>query len=320
MSHPPLPRGILQLRDAVWRRRRELRLRTPADARRFVKQVGFCLFWPTHGVEMPNLLQAIAGNARPLSTGYDDPAIGKSWNWKDESLDKRWWYYGKLLRKRATLVSLDLLPAFYALSENYGDPQDYLVEYREGRLSAEAKGVYEALLVNGPLDVVRLRQESHLAASQAKARFDRALVELQAGLKVLPTGVAEAGAWRYAFVYDLVERWFPGLPEQARSITTRAAREWILTRHVKHLVAVDRRHAASVLGWRAADVERVLPPLLESGMLVKVRAGDDRPQELLTTRAWARDVRAATAAKRPPATSAPRRRAGADRRRGGKQP
>jgi hypothetical protein len=317
MSNPPLPRQILRLRDSVWRRRRDLRLRTQADARRFVKQVGFCLFWPTHGVEMPNLLQAIAGNARPLSSGYDDPAIGKSWNWKDESLDKRWWYYGKLLRKRATLVSLDLLPAFYALSENFGDPQDYLIEYREGRLSAEAKALYEALLENGPLDVIRLRQESRLTAPQAKARFERALAELQADLKVLPSGVAEAGAWRYAFVYDLVERWFPDLSERAQSITTRVARERILTCHVKHMVAVDRRHAASSLGWRPADVERVLPSLLGARALVEVPTGDDRLPNLLTTRGWAKDVRAAVSAGRPSMRPAPRRRTDAARRRRG---
>jgi hypothetical protein len=280
-----LPNRILRLRDEVWRRRRELRLRTPTEARRFVRQVGFCLFWPTQGVEMPNLLQAIAGNARPLSAGYDDPAIGKSWTWKDDSLDKRWWYYGKLLRKRATLVALDLLPAFYALSENYGDPQDYLVEYQEGRLSAEAKAVYEALLDKGPLDAVRLRQESRLAAAHAKGRFDRALVELQADLKVMPVGVAEAGAWRYAFVYELVDRWLPELPERARALPTRQARRMILAKHVEHMVAVDRRHVGSALGWRTADVERTLGQLLEEGMLVEL-GQDGGAESLLTTRRW----------------------------------
>jgi len=302
MGPHALPLAVLRLRDIVWRRRRELRLRTSADARRFVHQVGFCLFWPTHGVEMPNLLQAIAGNARPLSAGYEDPAIGKSWNWKDESLDKRWWYYGKLLRRRSTLVSLDLLPAFYALSENYGDPMDYLVEYQEGRLSAEAKAIYEALLEEGPLDAVRLRKESHLSAEQAKGRFDRALVELQADLKVLPTGVAEAGAWRYAFVYDLVERWFPGLPEQARALSTREARELILLRHVKHLVAIDRRHVGAALGWRQADVDRALAPLLEAGALVEASAAGQVPATLITTRRWAGEVRSALKSMKLPAS------------------
>jgi hypothetical protein len=295
-------------------------LRTPADARRFVKGVGFCLFWPTHGVEMPNLLQAIAGNARPLSAGSANPAIGRSWNWKDEALDKRWWYYGKLLRKRATLVSLDLLPAFYALSENYGDPRDYLVEYQEGRLSAEAKAVYEALLENGPLDAVRLRQESRLAAAQAKARFNRALVELQSDLKVLPVGVAEAGAWRYAFVYDLVDRWFPNLPEQARAVTTRAARELILAQHVKHLVAVDRRHIGSALGWRPVDVERALKLMLEAGRLVEVAPLGRGQPSLITPRRWASEVRRALATVGPAAGPLPHPREKKAPRRGGARP
>jgi hypothetical protein len=291
MSNSVLPLEILRARDEVWRRRRALRLRGPQEARRFVRRVGFCLFWPTDGLEMPNLLQAIAGNARPLSSGYDDPAIGRSWNWKDESLDKRWWYYGKLLRRRSTLVSLDLLPAFYALSRNYGDPHDYLVEYEEGRLSAEAKAIYEALLEKGPLDAVRLRQETRLASVQAKSRFDRALVELQGDLKVLPTGVAEAGAWRYAFIYDLVDRWFPMLPEAARSITTREAREVILKRHVDHLVAVDRRRLGSALGWRPADVDRTLSHLLEARSIVEL-ARNGRPA-LITARRRGRLVREA---------------------------
>jgi hypothetical protein len=54
--------------------------------------------------------------------------------------------------------------------------------------------VYEAILENGPLDTVRLRQEARRSADSAKSRFDRALVELQVGLKVLPIGMAHTGA------------------------------------------------------------------------------------------------------------------------------
>ena len=48
---------------------------------------------------------------------------------------------------------------------------------------------------------MRLRREARRRAESAKSRFDRALVELQVRLKVLPIGVAEAGAWNYAFIY-----------------------------------------------------------------------------------------------------------------------
>ncbi len=301
-----LPRDILRLRDQQWRRRRELRVRSAAAARRFVRHVGFCLFWPTEGVEMPNLLQAIAGNARPLTTGYDDPAIGRSWNWKDEALDQRWWYYGKLLRRRATIVSLELLPSFYALSENYGDPRDYLVEYEEGRLSAEAKSVYEALLENGPLDTVRLRKESRLAATQAKARFDRALVELQGDLKVLPVGVADAGAWHYAFIYDLVERWFPDLPAQARPISTREARSRIVKQYLENLILAQRISISQGLGWRPVEVDRTLAVLLESGEVSEVQL-DPAARPVVATRHWAARLKrgAPTARKSSPARGRP---------------
>jgi hypothetical protein len=36
--------------------------------------------------------------------------------------------------------------------------------------------------------------------------------------KVVPTGVVEAGAWNYAFTYELFQRWFPDIPEQARGL------------------------------------------------------------------------------------------------------
>jgi hypothetical protein len=307
-----LPRDILRLRDQVWRRRRELRLRSPAAARRFVRRVGFCLFWPTEGVEMPNLLQAIAGNARPLTAGYDDPAIGRSWNWKDDALDKRWWYYGKLLRRRATIVSLDVLPALYALSENFGDAQDYLIEYREGRLSAEAKAVYEALLEKGPLDAVRLRKESRLSATQAKARFDRALVELQGGLKVLPVGIADAGAWHYAFIYDLVDRWFVDLPDRARPITTAQARAEIVRQYLENMIVAERRSISQALGWRPPDVEQTVGRLIEAGEINEVVL-EKEARSVLSPRRYAARV-ARRMAGRPGNSPARGRRRGRSRR------
>jgi hypothetical protein len=286
-----LPREIILLRDQRWRRKRDLRLRTPGEARRFVRRVGYCLFWPTEGIELPNLLHAIAGNARPLAAGYNDSSIGRSWTWKDEALDKRWWYYGKLLRRRATLVSLALLPAFYALSENYGDPEDYLIEYREGRLSAEAKGVYEALLTEGPLDTIRLRQAARLTAPNAKSRFDRALVDLQAGLKVLPVGVAEAGAWNYAFVYDLVDRWYPDLDSKARALSTRDARQAILAKLLENLIVASPGVIRRALGWTPSEIERTVDLLVERRKAARVVDG-------VSGRNWVATRRGAAAARR----------------------
>ncbi|UCC63046.1 MAG: winged helix DNA-binding domain-containing protein [Anaerolineae bacterium] len=256
---------IQQRRDLNYRRTPELRLSTVEEARAFVEAVGFCHFWPIKGTELPNLFHAIVGRVRSVPNAHDDPDLSRCWGWKDQSLDKKWWYYGKLLKRRATLVSLAELPYFYALSENYGDLDDYLQEYWDGRMTAEAKAVYEALLAHGPLDTVRLRREARLSAESAKSRFDRALTELQAGLKVLPVGVAEAGAWRYAFVYELLPRWFPEVPGQARTIGRGEARQHLLRRYLANAVAATPAQVARLFGWTVRDVERAAAKLAEAG-------------------------------------------------------
>jgi hypothetical protein len=243
-----------------YRRTPELRVQSVEGARAFVDHVGFCHFWPIKGIEMPNLFHAIAGRVRSVPNAHNDPDLSRCWSWKDRSLGERWWYYAKLLRRRATMVSLEMLPFFYACSDNYGDLDDYLEEYRDGKMTMEAKQIYEALLQHGPLDTVRLRREARMAAETAKTRFDRALVELQVGLKVLPIGVAEAGAWNYAFTYEIVQRYYPELPQQARGIQRSEARR------------------ALVLGWTPREVERTIASLLGDGAVREAQIkGADLP-------------------------------------------
>jgi hypothetical protein len=244
------------------------------EARAFVDDVGFCHFWPIKGVEMPNLFHAIAGRVRPVPMAHNDPDLSKCWGWKDRALDKRWWYYGKLLRRRATLVSLALLPTFYACSENYGDLDDYVQEYHDGTMTAEAKQIYEALLKHGPLNTVRLRREARMAAEGAKSRFERALAELQVGLKVLPIGVAEAGAWRYAFIYEIVQRHYPDLPVRAQQIDRREAHRTLVSRYLENVIAVDRgmvRRVFHVFNWTSGELNRTIETLLHEGIVREVR-------------------------------------------------
>jgi hypothetical protein len=245
----------------------------------FVKEVGFCFFWPIQGIEMPSLWAAVAGE-RPVADAHDDPGH-ITWRWKDESLDKRWWFYAKLLRGRATLVALDVLPCFYALSENFGGADDYLAEYQAGRLSLEAKTIYEALRDLGALDTVRLRREARMASDSNKTRFEKALTELQKGLKILPVGVAEAGAWRYSFIYELVERWFPDLPETARPITRNAARAELARRYVEDVIATTPQAMIRLFGWRKDETESAIAHLIESGTVVAgVRVAGVRDEHL----------------------------------------
>jgi hypothetical protein len=280
-------RDILEARQARYRRRMDLRITTPLQALEFVNDVGFCFLFPIQGVEAPSLWDAIAGRMVKTYSSHSGYEIERTWGWKDESLDKKWWYYGKLLRHKATLVSLDFLPNFYALSENYGDYEhDYLDEYREGRLSAEAKAIYEALLKNGALDAIRLRRESHMSAEASKPRFEKALTELQIKLKVLPIGIAEAGAWRYAFIYEALPRWLPDVPERAHDIGRGQARQAILDQYLRNVIAATLKDAARIFGWTLEETQQAAQALAQQRRLsLDVKVAGVGQLQIVTTSA-----------------------------------
>lgn len=257
---------LIDAREMRYRRRMNLRVTTKEQAIEFVNDVGFCCLFPIQGVEMPSLWDAIAGRVMKTTNKHSGYEIERTWGWKDDSLDKQQWFYGKLIRGKATLVSLGFLPNFYALSENYGDYEhDYLEEYHTGQLTAEAKQIYEALLKNGALDAIRLRREARLSSEANKGRFEKALTDLQAGLKVLPVGIAQAGAWRYAFIYELLPRWYPDVPAKARKIGRAEARRAILDQYLRNVIGTTLQSAARVFGWTLAETKQVAESLAAEG-------------------------------------------------------
>jgi hypothetical protein len=253
------------LRNTRYRRARNLRLRDASAIREFVNDVGLCLLFPVQGIEMPNVYQAVAGFEKQTTPQHDDPTISLTWNTKDRALDQRWWYYGKLIKAKATLVSFDVLPSFYALSANYGDPDDYLHEYEAGTLSVDAKNIYEAVLKHGPMHAIDIKRKVGLYGDAHKGKFDKALSELQVGLKVLPIGVAEAGAWRYAFIYELLWRWLPEVPAQAREIGRGEARAALLARHLRNVIVTTPKEIARTFGWKPAEVEKAVTAVTDAG-------------------------------------------------------
>jgi uncharacterized protein YcaQ len=165
------------------------------------------------------------------------------------------------------MVALDTLPLFYALSENFGDPNDYLLQYEEGRLSQEAKLILEHLLEHGASHTVGIRRETRMTARDSNTRFERALTELQVGLKVLPVGVAEVGAWRYSFIYELVERHFPELPARARPLRRGEARAKLLDLYLQSVGAATEAQMATLFRWKPAEVTTALEHLAGAGAI-----------------------------------------------------
>jgi hypothetical protein len=222
-------------------------LTSPTQALDFVNERGFIYFWPIKGIDFPSLWTAVAGD-RPVPNQHDDPGH-VTWGWKDDALDQRIWYYAKVLRRKATMISLEIAPYFYALTENYGDyKEDYLIPYEDGRLPQGAKQVYEAILDNGPLHTIDLRRMARM--SNAKdSEFNKALEILQADFKILPIGVAKAGSWNYAFIYEITARYWPDLVEGARYIGEAEAREKLIELYFQSLGVAQMRDVNKLFQW-----------------------------------------------------------------------
>lgn len=167
--------------------------------------------------------------------------------------------------------------------------------------------MYEAIRDGGPMDTVRLRREARLASDSAKASFERALVELQVGMRLVPVGVAEAGAWRYAFVYDLPTRHFPGLESQAAAWSRSAARAELVARQVDSVVVASRREIArvfAVLRWTERELDGTLNQLTE-GQRLFVAPVKGLSGEYFVSPSVMSSARAAT--RRPRGIPSPRR-------------
>ncbi len=237
-----------------------LRVTTLEGALDFVNRRGFVFFWPIKDIVLPSLWVANAGD-RPVPDEHDDPGH-VTWNWKDSMLGKRQWYYGRILHKRNTIISLETAPYFYSLTENYGNYQeDYLIQYEEGQMTLEARLVYEALLKEGPLDTITLRKSAHLTGPQSDTPFNKALNDLMFDFKVLPIGVSDAGTWHYAHVYEIVARHLPDLVEKARFIQEPAARKKLAGQYFASVGVARLNDVTRLFGWTSENVEKTVKQL-----------------------------------------------------------
>jgi hypothetical protein len=275
---------IRAYREHTFRSVPKRRIGTREEAIDFVNERGFVYFWPITGILLPSLWVAVAGD-RPVPNDHDDPAH-ITWDWKDSLLGSDRWYYAKILRKKGTMISFDVVPYFYALSENYGSPEDdYLTLYEQGRMTLEEKTIYETLIDEGPTDTVALRRATRMSSPASESRFNRALTHLQADFKVLPVGVTQAGAWRYAFAYDLVARHYPKILDQAHSIREGEAREILTATYFRSIGAGKVNDVVRLFNWHIPDSENAIDALAQKGELIKGIAIEDQVGDWIVHRA-----------------------------------
>ena len=78
---------------------------------------------------------------------------------------------------------------------------------------------------------------------------------------------AEAGAWRYAFIYDLTARHYPDLPEKARAIGESQARQKLLELFFASVGAAQLRDVTRLFGWGNELTVRALKRLTDGGQV-----------------------------------------------------
>ena len=274
-----IPAEIIQAyRSRTFRLLPGLHLKSQEEAIQFVTERGFVYFWPISGMLLPSLWTATAGD-RPVADAHDDPGH-ITWGWKDGLLGGHAWYYAKILRKKATMITLSIAPYFYALTENYGAyDEDYLTQYEQGRLTQEARLVYETLIKEGPLDTVALRRVTHLSSPASESRFNRALSDLQSDFKIVPVAVTQAGAWHYAFAYDVTARHYPEIPEQAHQIREPEARLKLAELYLRSLGAARLSNFSRLFGWKNNQTQKVIDQLVQTGTAYQGLQIENQPGE-----------------------------------------
>ena len=261
-----LQKKAISYREKTYHLTHSLRLHGPQDAVDFVNERGFIFFWPIKDYNLPNLWYATVGE-RPVPNDHDDPGH-VTWGWKDGLLDKRVWYYTKLIHKKATILSLEMAPYFYALSPNYGDYEnDYLVQYKSGLMSVEMKNVYEALLEHGPMHTLDLHKQAHITSADKKYLFDKTLTDLQAEMKIIPVGIAEAGRWNYAMIYDIAARYYPEIVEKARFISEAKAQQEIVLVYLHSVGMADLKTINRMFGWKETYTSQACQSLEKQGKI-----------------------------------------------------
>ncbi|HXZ44351.1 MAG TPA: crosslink repair DNA glycosylase YcaQ family protein [archaeon] len=252
-------------RDRVFRRLPQLRIRGERTALRFVNEVGFCFTLSDFGLPVASLYVAVCGRRHPRwpKRTHHDPEIGLTWELKDRLPAKRLTYYGKLVKGKPTLVSLDLLPAFCALIRNGKGSGDYIVDYRQGRMSRGAVAILEALHERGSLVTPDLRKAVAMREPDRTADFDRAMAELQRSLWIVK--VEEIYDPDFYYRWDLLDNWLPAAVESSLLLRRGEAVRRLVATYLRGAAASQPHFLAGLFGVGVGEVESALQSLVRDG-------------------------------------------------------
>jgi Winged helix DNA-binding domain len=233
------------------------RVLTPSEAVQFINSAGFCMLFPVKNVPLPSLYYA-ATRRNPHIEFKWDRYSEMLWRWKSSIPHNKRAFYGKYFRGRGTFISLKQLPYFLAMQETAIEPDDYSEFYSAGRITENARAIWEALATHGPLATLELRNVAKMDSKGGNVRFKRAMAELQCMLIVVHFGTEqETAAWASG-KFELVCRAFPKETAAARAIAPEAARRELAAKFLALCPSSQPKDVARLFGWTKAETMAAL--------------------------------------------------------------
>jgi len=191
-----------------------------------------------------------------LSTNSEDQRWGWMWGWKDALPEEKRLYYGKLLIRKPTFVSMRLLPTFYATFGRAGEADDHLDDVRAGRLSDIARRVIDYLAQRGETQTKRMRADLGITSQEGKADYAKAVEELQRLMYVARVKAVGEGREDYNYTYDLFVRRYPETVKSAERISSNDAMTTLLRRLLELAGGVTTKQASRLFDWDDEQTER----------------------------------------------------------------
>ena len=253
-------------RDKVHRRTSRLAIRTKAQALRFIEDVGFCIAFKAENSESACLWHAAVGRRSPDMPRHThhDPYIGFVWEMKRILPAEKRIYYGRLLRNRPTMVSLEYFPYFYALSRRSGAADEPLREFLKGNLSPAAKSIMDALADSSPQVTKGLKLASGFHSKGDRKVFDSAIIELQKKMYIVK--VAEHHD-PFTFEWETILKRFSKETRRSRRISEEEARQKILQKYFENQLVGTVASIKRMFGWEKQEIFRTLGHLKSTGVI-----------------------------------------------------
>lgn len=261
---PSLDDVLARHRDRITK---DHRVRNAAQLVTFVKDVGFCFaFTAAEGLPIPACFDHLSTNDEMRKWNW-------MWGWKDELAEEKKLYYGPILWRKPTFVSMKMLPLLYATYGRAGEPDDHLEDVKAGRISEIGRRIIEHVTQKGETQTRRMRAELGITSKEGRGQYDRALNEVQRLMYVARVKAVGEGREEYNYTYDLFVRRYPEVTKAAEPIASADARTRILTRAIELAGALTSRQMAKLFDWGDEPLRRTIERLEGDGRVVRRASG-----------------------------------------------